>query len=269
MEMNGIRGFIANGGICVYFLRMELKCESSYLGDYKIIKTLGSGYHAKVKLAEKDGKLYAIKRFKKDTADLTVLNHELAIMSKLDHINIVKLHEVKEDAIYRKKNGCEYQCLAIILEYIDGGELFEYVARCGRFSPNVARTYFLMLISALNYMHNQGISHRDVKPENILLDQNFNLKVTDFGFSTYLSRGELHTRLGTEGYMAPEIRARKYDGKNVDLFAAGIILFILYSGSPPFEKTTATDAYYKVFSAKNYVLFWSAHSKKKPVNFYS
>jgi len=73
-----------------------------------------------------------------------------------------------------------------------------------------------------------------VKPENILLDKDFNLKLTDFGFSTCLSRGELHTRLGTEGYMAPEIRTKNYDGKKIDMFAAGIILFILYSGSPPF-----------------------------------
>jgi serine/threonine protein kinase len=67
-----------------------------------------------------------------------------------------------------------------------------------------------MLLDALKYIHAQGITHRDIKPENILLDKDFNLKVTDFGFSTYSSRGELNTRLGTEGYMAPEIRERKY-----------------------------------------------------------
>lgn len=126
-----------------------------------------------------------------------------------------------------------------------------------------------MLVQALNYMHIKGISHRDVKPENILLDRNFNLKLSDFGFSTELSRGELHTRLGTEGYMAPEIRNRKYDGKSVDLFAAGIILFVMYSGSPPFERTESNDPYYKVFSAKDYLKFWNAHSKRKPAGFYT
>lgn len=190
-------------------------------------------------------------------------------MTQLDHPNIVKLHEVKEKGVYKTINGCESECFAIVLEYIEGGELFEYVARCGRFSPEVSRTYFQMLIDALHYMHSKGISHRDIKPENILLDRDFNLKVTDFGFSTYLSRGQLHTKLGTEGYMAPEIRNRDYDGRDVDLFAAGIILFILYSGNPPFEKAANTDPYYKVFSAKNYTTFWNAHSRKKPAGFFS
>lgn len=74
-------------------------------------------------------------------------------MTQLDHPNIVKLHEVRERATYKAINGCETECLAIILEYIEGGELFEYIARCGRFSPEVSRTYFKMLIDAIHYMH--------------------------------------------------------------------------------------------------------------------
>jgi serine/threonine protein kinase len=102
----------------------EQLSADAYLDEFKIIKTLGSGYHAKVKLAVKDGKEYAIKRFKQDTADLSVLEHELNIMSQLKHNNIVTLYEVRKNATYKKQNGCEYQCFAIILEYINGGELF-------------------------------------------------------------------------------------------------------------------------------------------------
>jgi len=93
--------------------------------------------------------------------------------------------------------------------------------------------------------------------------------VADFGFSTFLARGRLHTKLGTEGYMAPEIRAKNYDGKEVDLFAAAIILFVMYSGGPPFEKAVPNDPYYKVLAAKNYNVFWGAHSKRKPAGYFS
>jgi serine/threonine protein kinase len=91
----------------------------------------------------------------------------------------------------------------LILEYNDGSELFDYIAYSGRFSPNIARTYFIMLLNALEYIHKQEIAHRDIKPENILLDKNFNLKVIDFGFSTFLTNENLSSNLGTRGYKAP------------------------------------------------------------------
>lgn len=140
---------------------------------------------------------------------------------------------------------------------------------CGRFSESAARTYFHMLIDALEYCHSKGICHRDIKPENILLDTDFRLRLADFGFATFLSRGVLKTKLGTEGYMAPEIRAKNYDGKQVDLFAAGIILFVMYAGGPPFEKAVPNDPYYKVLAAKQYNVFWGAHGKRKPAGFFS
>lgn len=86
------------------------------------------------------------------------------------------------------------------------------------------------------YMTSKGICHRDLKLENILLDENFNLKVADFGFAKVMEAAKLKTSLGTPGYMAPEIVLKKeYNGTKVDIFSAGVILFILHVGSPPFS----------------------------------
>jgi serine/threonine protein kinase len=198
------------------------------------------------------------------------LKKEIEILAELKHPNIVNLVEFHESADYVKKNGQSYKAVAIIMELVPGGELFEYVADSGRFSEEVARTYFRILIETLEYCHNQGIAHRDLKPENLLFDGSFNLKVADFGFATLWSgkdnSNQLHTILGTESYMAPEIHMRKpYSGTSVDLFACGIILFILYSGTPPFAKADPkSDPHYKLFCAGRQDVFWKAHERNKP-----
>lgn len=128
-------------------------------------------------------------------------------------------------------------------------------------------------MNGLHYLHQKGFAHRDIKPENILLSQLYILKIADFGFSCQLkgkdNTGILHTKLGTEGYMAPEIVTKKYEGKSVDIFASGVILFIMYAGNPPFEKATPNDPYYKLIKEKRFDIFWKAHSRKRPVNFFS
>ena len=128
-------------------------------------------------------------------------------------------------------------------------------------------------MNGLHYMHLKGYAHRDIKPENILLSHLFILKLADFGFSALLKgkdgTGVLKTKLGTEGYMAPEIPTKKYEGKSVDIFASGVILFIMYAGNPPFEKATANDPYYKIIKEKKYDIFWKAHSRKRPTGFFS
>lgn len=95
----------------------------------------------------------------------------------------------------------------IILEYAEGGELFEYVATQGGFPPEICRSLTKMLIAAIEYLHSVGVAHRDLKPENILFDKMYNLKVSDFGLSTLAEGrdgdGVLYTKLGTEGYKSP------------------------------------------------------------------
>ncbi len=118
-------------------------------------------------------------------------------------------------------------------------------------------------------MHLRGVTHRDLKPENLLFDSAFNLKMADFGFAAPIGghdgSGYNRTKLGTESYMAPEIHARKpYIGASVDLFACGIILFIMVTGHPPFIKAEPTDSFYKLLCANRSDLFWNSHSKNKP-----
>lgn len=136
------------------------------------------------------------------------------------------------------------------MEYAGGGELFDFVAESGKFSEKVTRTFFHQMMNGIHYMHDMGYAHRDLKPENVLLTNNFILKLADFGFSCLLrghdGTGVLRTKLGTEGYMAPEIATKTYDGRRTDIFAAGVILFIMFAGTPPFEKPTPTDPYYKL-----------------------
>jgi len=130
------------------------------------------------------------------------------------------------------------------------------------------------MIEALDHCHSKGFAHRDMKPENLLLDQDFNLLLADFGFATMLSgkdgSGKLRSILGTESYMAPEIHSKApYVGTSVDLFAAGIILFIFITGHPPFNQAKATDAYYNLICMNNHQKFWAAHSRRKPEGFFS
>jgi len=108
-----------------------------------------------------------------------------------------------------------------------------------------------------------------LKPENLLFDEHYNLKIADFGFAAPIhgrdGSGTLKTKLGTESYMAPEINLRKpYSGASVDLFACAIILFIMFTQHPPFTKAIPDDPYYKLLCISKEDIFWKAHSRNKP-----
>lgn len=248
----------------------------SQIGNYKLLRTLGSGANSKVKLGQhKDtGVYYAVKILKKgdprlDAKFLELVMTEVETMSKLSHPNIVNLIEYSKDAIEEKEDGRKLPVICIALELATGGELFDYVALTGRFNEGVARFYFRQLIDGLDYVHQRGVTHRDLKPENVLYDQHFNLKIADFGFAAPIAgrdgTGYCKTKLGTESYMAPEIHARRpYIGTSVDLFACAIILFIMTTQHPPFSRAEPSDPFYRLLCANRADLFWKAHAKNKP-----
>lgn len=249
------------------------------LDQYTLLRTLGSGVSAKVKLAQDPaGNQVAIKVFDRTLAAnndkaIKLLKQEVATIQKLQHANIVQLIDFKENAEKIRSNGQKVPVSYIVLELVTGGEFFDYVA-LSAFQPEVCRYYFRQMLQALHFVHSQGVAHRDLKPENIMLDKNFNVKIADFGFAAPLEgrdgSGFLKTVLGTQSYMAPEIMERSpYQGHVVDLFALGIILFIMYSGHPPFNNAVPSDPHYKLLATNRADLFWKTHSNRKPAGFFS
>ena len=231
---------------------------------------------------------FAIKIIKHShpSLNLKALKKEIEILTSLKHQSIIKIFGCFGSADYVKKNGQTYKVIAIIMELVSGGELFEYIAEFGRFSEEAARTYFRMLIEskiiidfifnnifsllAVEYCHKNGVAHRDLKPENLLFDDNFHLKIADFGFATLLEgndgSGKLHTFMGTESYMAPELHlGKEYNGISVDLFACGIILFILVSGFTPFPRADPRNPWYKLIYTGKHDMFWSIHEKNSKI----
>ena len=236
----------------------------------------------RVKLGtSQDGTEYALKIFRLDNPQFNdkafkLLKEEVEATNQLDHKHVVKYFEFKENATMIKKNGDQIQVAYIAQEMIAGGELFDYVANTGPFSEEICKYFFKQILQGVHYIHSKGFSHRDLKPENILLDKYYDVKIVDFGFACPLEgrdgSGTNRSQIGTPGYMAPEILAKQpYQGQVVDLFALGVILFILYSGHPPFSMANEEDNYYKLLATNRSDLFWKAHSnpQRKPEGFYS
>lgn len=219
-------------------------------GKYEVGKLLGYGAFAKVYHARnvRTGQSVAIKAVSKQKVlkgGFTAhVKREISIMRRLHHPHIVKLFEVlaTKTKIY------------FVMEFAKGGELFAKIAR-GRFSEDLSRRYFQQLISAVGYCHSRGVFHRDLKPENLLLDENWDLKVSDFGLSAVKDQirpdGLLHTLCGTPAYVAPEILAKKgYDGAKVDVWSCGVILFVLNAGYLPFNDSNLMVMYRKIYNGE-------------------
>jgi len=185
------------------------------LGKYQIHRTLGQGASCKVKLGQEieTGKKVAIKIMSQNIDEKVkkLILTEVSAMSILKHDHIVSQIDYGQD-VYIKDSGKVRTVSFIVLELASGGEIFDYIANSGKFNENLARYYFHQFMSGLKHCHDQGVAHRDLKPENLLLDENFNLKIADFGFAAPVQgrdgSGELHTKLGTMNYMAPEIHLK-------------------------------------------------------------
>lgn len=125
----------------------------------------------------------------------------------------------------------------MIMEYVSGGELFDYIVKHGKLQEHEARRFFQQIISGVDYCHRHMIVHRDLKPENLLLDHNMHVKIADFGLSNMMLDGEfLRTSCGSPNYAAPEVISGKlYAGPEVDIWSCGVILYALLCGTLPFD----------------------------------
>jgi len=155
----------------------------------------------------------------------------------------------------------------VVLELIEGRDLFDYIALPGAFSEKVARYYIQQIFEGLKYAHSKGICHRDMKLENLMLDSNFDAKIIDFGFATEINKnadGRLTTKLGTEGYMAPEIVYNiPYGGEEVDIWATAVILFTMVSQGPPFAEAKKSNSHFKCLVHNRADIFWKVHTQSK------
>ena len=212
----------------------EIAKVPAKIENYKIEETIGEGTYGKVKLAThiKLNEKVAIKFINKkkliNKGDDERIQNELKIITKLNHPNILKAFEVFDDDI-------NYY---IVMERPIRGDLFNYICSKGRLSMDEASFIFYQIVNGIQYLHNNKIVHRDMKPENIMLTKDMIVKIGDFGLSKYFKSTEvrLKTNCGSPCYSAPEVlRGNRYKPQPVDIWGLGLILYCMVCGELPFE----------------------------------
>jgi len=213
--------------------------------EYTFGKTLGTGAFGQVRLAihKATKQTRAVKIIPKAKVDIKLLVNEINVLSKLSHPNIMQLYEIFDD------NTNIY----IVSEYCKGGELFDIISNRGNFSEKDACIIMKQLMSAICYSHQNNIVHRDLKPENILMDNDnndLNIKIIDWGCAQTIKTTKQSNKAdGTAYYIAPEVLKGEYNEK-CDIWACGVIFYILLCGYPPFNGETDDEIYLEVLKGK-------------------
>lgn len=206
------------------------------IGKYTIIRDLGSGTYGRVVLAtDTEGNEVAIKMLALKTIRsqkmATQVKREITIMKSIQHPHVVRLLEVLKTETH----------LLLVCEFVSGGDLFDRIVSTDRLLESEAKHYFLQILDAVAFCHSKGIVHRDIKNENILVTQDNDIKVTDFGLGRMFenaSKEELcETMCGTLNNVSSEIiKNEAYDGKAVDAWGLGVALYVMVAGYMPFDE---------------------------------
>ncbi|XP_073449995.1 5'-AMP-activated protein kinase catalytic subunit alpha-2 [Aquarana catesbeiana] len=221
------------------------------IGHYVLGDTLGVGTFGKVKMGEHQltGHKVAVKilnRQKIRNLDVVgKIKREIQNLKLFRHPHIIKLYQVISTPTD----------FFMVMEYVAGGELFDYICKNGRVEEPEARRLFQQILSAVDYCHRHMVVHRDLKPENVLLDAQMNAKIADFGLSNMMSDGEfLRTSCGSPNYAAPEvISGRLYAGPEVDIWSCGVILYALLCGTLPFDDEHVPTLFKKIRGGVFYI----------------
>ena len=208
----------------------------SFEALYDVGSVLGEGAYSVVKMGryKSTGERVAIKcidKSKLNEEDEGALRREVDIMKSLDHENIVQFIDFFEEDMF----------FYVVLEFMSGGELFDRIIQKTCYNEREARDVVIKVLNGIKYCHDRGIAHRDMKPENLLLSSDSDdclIKIADFGFAVQSTENSnmasFSMACGSPGYIAPEVLHRKPYDKSVDMWAIGVITYILLGGYPPF-----------------------------------
>ena len=218
--------------------------STAVMDMYMVGKVVGVGSYGKVRAAwhRLTGAKVAIKTYDKsklkDPAHWKRVHSEIKIMEQVSHPRIARMYEAVETP----------KRMHLIMECLDGGNLCSYVKQKRRLSEEESKRIFFQVLQAIEFLHAKDVSHRDVKLENVLFADSKEVKLIDFGFSTICQPGKrLKVFCGTPSYMAPEIvRRMEYEGKPVDVWSLGILLYALLCGCFPFRAKSYPDLYRKI-----------------------